>query len=85
MQTTSISPPMIHGKFAQYQPHSVDDINQQVGTQVAMAIHLESKIISYNLQHVKNQKQHVYNISIVVATKKTKLTMAYPQALIYNL
>jgi hypothetical protein len=68
-----------------YQPHCVDDINQQVGTQVAMAIHLETQIISYNLQHVKNQKQHVYNISIVVATKKTKMTMAYPQALIYNL
>jgi hypothetical protein len=65
-----------------YQPHCVDDINQQVGTQVAMAIHLETQIISHNLQHVKNQKQY---ISIVVATKKTKMTMAYPQALIYSL
>ncbi len=68
-----------------YQPHCVDEINQQVRTQVTMAIHLEIQIISYNLQHVKNQKQHIYNISIVVATKKTKMTMACPQALIYNL
>jgi hypothetical protein len=68
-----------------YQPHGVDDINQQVGTQVAMAIHVETQFISFNLQHVKIQKQQVYNISIVVATKKTKMTMTCPQALIYNL
>jgi len=55
-----------------YQPHCVDDINQQVGTQVAMAIHLETQIISHNLQHVKNQKQHVYTFLLSLPPRRPK-------------